>query len=232
MNLSLRKYAQHRKQKGLTGGSLRGVQKAIQSGRIRTEPDGTINPERADADWLERTSVTKSRSMTRERRQEEFREPQHTAAGNNRSFFEAQRQREWIRVQKDQLELDLRQQRVVELAPINAWGAGMVIKARQELLRIAPELRDRLAQEADPIACEGLIAKRVQAVLEALADAQTRNRQGDQNMKPRHTADIKPGDLKLSEDVALAELEADETDVLKKPAKKKATTKNHKGKSR
>jgi hypothetical protein len=174
MRLSQRKYAEHRKERGASGGSLAAVQKALATGRIEIGADGLIDPEEADRGWLERTNSSQSRQV-REKRQgtkESAEEPRHSSAGSSegQSYFEAQRQREWIRVQKDQLELDLRRQQVVELAPINAWGAGMILKAREELLRIAPELRDRLAQEADPIACEQLVAARIQSALNVLAE--------------------------------------------------------------
>jgi hypothetical protein len=47
--VSLRAYAKHR------GVSLRAVQKAIQSGRIRTTSDGKVDVEQADGDWQRNT---------------------------------------------------------------------------------------------------------------------------------------------------------------------------------
>ena len=49
MGLSLRAYAKHR------GVSHVAVKKAIDSGRISQEPDGTIDPQRADAEWAANT---------------------------------------------------------------------------------------------------------------------------------------------------------------------------------
>lgn len=54
-----RAYARHRAQAGLPGGTLRSVQKAIAAGRIRTGPDGSIDFEQADGEWL---AVTRTRS--------------------------------------------------------------------------------------------------------------------------------------------------------------------------
>lgn len=53
---SLRQYAAHRVRNGLSGGTLKAVQKAIQSGRIQTEPGGKINPALADDQWDENTN--------------------------------------------------------------------------------------------------------------------------------------------------------------------------------
>ena len=49
MGLSIRAYAQHR------GVSHTAVAKAIQAGRISKEPDGTIDPVKADAQWVRNT---------------------------------------------------------------------------------------------------------------------------------------------------------------------------------
>ena len=49
MGLSIRAYAQHR------GVSHTAVGKAIKAGRIPQEPDGTIDPAKADAAWNRNT---------------------------------------------------------------------------------------------------------------------------------------------------------------------------------
>jgi hypothetical protein len=54
MGLSIRAYARHR---GVTDTA---VHKAIQSGRITPESDGTIDPERADRDWARNTENPRS----------------------------------------------------------------------------------------------------------------------------------------------------------------------------
>ncbi|MDD3677458.1 elements of external origin [Thauera propionica] len=52
MGVSIRAYAQHR------GVSHEAVRKAIAAGRITLEPDGTIDPAKADAQWNQRTRAT------------------------------------------------------------------------------------------------------------------------------------------------------------------------------
>ena len=49
MGLSIRAYAQHR------GVSHTAVAKAIKAGRISVEPDGKIDPAKADAQWSRNT---------------------------------------------------------------------------------------------------------------------------------------------------------------------------------
>jgi len=62
MGLSRRAYARHRKERGLVGGTDAAVRKAISTGRIDVEADGTINPAKADAQWAASTDKNKVRS--------------------------------------------------------------------------------------------------------------------------------------------------------------------------
>ncbi len=55
MGMSRRQYASHR------GVSHTAVAKAIKTGRISLEADGSIDPERADADWAAQTDPSKQR---------------------------------------------------------------------------------------------------------------------------------------------------------------------------
>ena len=54
MGLSIRAYARHR------GVSDAAVRKAIAAGRITPEGDGTVDPERADAEWARNTEAPRS----------------------------------------------------------------------------------------------------------------------------------------------------------------------------
>ncbi len=55
MGISIRAYARHR------GVSHTAVRKAIDAGRITTEPDGTIDPAKADRQWDSQTDPAKQR---------------------------------------------------------------------------------------------------------------------------------------------------------------------------
>ena len=55
MGLSRRAYARHR------GVAESAVRKAIGAGRITVEPDGTIDPAKADAEWSANTNATQGR---------------------------------------------------------------------------------------------------------------------------------------------------------------------------
>lgn len=59
MGLSIRAYARHR------GVSHVAVKKAIDSGRITPEADGTLDPQRADAEWAKNTEAPRSGTRAR-----------------------------------------------------------------------------------------------------------------------------------------------------------------------
>ena len=65
MGLSRRAYAEHRKALGLPGATDMAVRKAIQSGRITLEADGSIDPVKADAEWAVSTDSSKRRQPKR-----------------------------------------------------------------------------------------------------------------------------------------------------------------------
>jgi hypothetical protein len=60
--LTYGQYANHRKTLGLTGQTKQSVAAAVKSRRIAALPDGSIDPERADAQWQARTDPGKQRS--------------------------------------------------------------------------------------------------------------------------------------------------------------------------
>lgn len=61
MGVSRREYARHR------GCSESAVRKAIATGRIALEPDGTIDPEKADAQWAAMSDPAQQRGAAAER---------------------------------------------------------------------------------------------------------------------------------------------------------------------
>jgi hypothetical protein len=70
----------------------------------------------------------------------------------------------------DLRELELAQKRG-ELAPVvllNAFMGGCIVKARDRLMRLPGELRDRLAANSDPIQCERMVEKEIRAALAEL----------------------------------------------------------------
>ena len=61
MGISIRAYGRHR------GVSDAAVRKAIKTGRITPEPDGTIDPQKADAQWTANTDTSQQRKRSARR---------------------------------------------------------------------------------------------------------------------------------------------------------------------
>jgi hypothetical protein len=64
--LSLREYARSRKSRGLAGGTLHAVQKAIKSGRIEQLENGRIDRAAADTAWDQISPDARARCLSRQ----------------------------------------------------------------------------------------------------------------------------------------------------------------------
>jgi hypothetical protein len=85
-------------------------------------------------------------------------------------FLEAQRRKEVALADLRELELSQKRGELVDRNEANTFIGTMILKARDILLRIAPELKDRLATETDPIEIENLIDGEVRQALQKLSE--------------------------------------------------------------
>ena len=83
---------------------------------------------------------------------------------------EAQRRKETALADKAELDVLQRRGELVPLATVNAWMASGIIRCRDILLRIGPELRDRMAVETDPVKCEKMVVEEVVRALSQLKE--------------------------------------------------------------
>ncbi|HUQ90901.1 MAG TPA: hypothetical protein VM120_04405 [Bryobacteraceae bacterium] len=145
---------------------------------MQLEPDGGYDVEKCRVALERNTNPEKSRQAKAQQRKAaavttvttDRPQSEDSAGSPERTYSEALRQQAWVKLERDKLDLQKRQAELVELGPINAFIAGMILRARDEMVRIAPELRDQLAQEADPIRCEAMLAKRIERSLGAMAE--------------------------------------------------------------
>jgi hypothetical protein len=162
------------------------VNKAARRGRIQRGPDGRFDLEKAvlawdaNADTMQKLRGVSSSSV--EGPAAVVAASEEAPTGNPvadlvPTLSEALRQKEWARVEMQHLELARRRGELIELAPINAFVAGMILRAREELLHIAPELRDRLAQETNPVECERMVSDRIRHALAGLAEYRPQQQQ-------------------------------------------------------
>lgn len=85
------------------------------------------------------------------------------------TFLEAQQRKEAALADLREVELKERVGALVSAEDVNHWIGGMIIKSREVLMRIAPELKDRLSQESNPIKIEQIIEGEIRRALDELA---------------------------------------------------------------
>jgi hypothetical protein len=161
--MSYREYARHRQECGMTGTTLRAVQKAIEAGRISTIPDEKgrpfIDPAVADLQWASNTDAEQClRGNTTQLAAGKVTNaanigaaPQGTtmpsaAPGNTTAYWDAKTSREQSEARMAELNLQKMQGDLCDAAGTRraAYDAGRML--RDMLLtiptKIAPELAD------------------------------------------------------------------------------------------
>lgn len=176
--------------------------KAATTGRVKRLSDGTFDVEACRADLAQNSHPVKSRSARAQQTRgpepipEAAISPIDTPTGSGPtdegpaplfeerlaalpdegSVAEATRLLEWERLREKRLKVDREEGKLVDVAAVNAFVAGMILEARDELTRIPTEMRDLLAHETDPIQCEALLSLRIQSVLGKLSEYRRESR--------------------------------------------------------
>ena len=155
MGVSLREYARMR------GVSHTAVVKAVSSGRISTEPDGSIDPERANALW-EQNSRSRADGPT-----------QGVSISTAAPDYKTSRAiREAYAARLAKLEFEEKSGKLVSLDEVKIATFTMGRQVRDRLLQIPRKLAPAVIAEwtanADPRGVEDLIDAAVRDALEAL----------------------------------------------------------------
>ena len=149
MSMSLRAYARHR------GVALSAVQKAIASGRIHPEPDGSIDPIKADAQWdrhtrtaqptTPRVTTTRPPPVTQHASQPAAPPPQPQASDDARGvdYHKARAVRETYSARLAKLEFEERTGKLISKDEVDI-----------KYFQLARQLRDRMQQIPRKVAPE------------------------------------------------------------------------------
>jgi len=179
MRGSLRAYARHRAEVGLEGQSLPSVQKAIAAKRISKGADGLIDFAAADRDWArntaQRPSVRPSQKPAEPAAQLPDATPEPVAAnpgadGNAAGYAAARALREGYLAGLAKLQYEERLGKLIEADEVRLAIGQVITMARERLLAIGSELRDRMAATKDANECQRLIDERVRRALSDLAN--------------------------------------------------------------
>ena len=176
MGVSIREYARHR------GVAESTVRKALRSGRIVAEADGTIEPGTADAAWQANTNAAKQRkrkavpkaalAAARETLQESGQRP----AGAGMTFMEARTASEVLKVQTARITLQRLKGEVIDRARAIAHAYRFAREVRDAWLNWPARVSALMAAEleVDADAMHTTLEKHVRQHLEELAASEPR----------------------------------------------------------
>jgi hypothetical protein len=163
MGLSVREYARRR------GVSHTAVRKAVQTGRIPQEPDGTIDPAKADAAWDARTDPARKMpsapvSAAIAAPPPVAPDPKPTAspppAPSGATFAQARTMHEVAKAQKARLQVDRLKEEVVDRARASALVFKLARQERDAWITWPARVAAQMALEA------GIDAHTMQTLLE------------------------------------------------------------------
>ncbi len=174
--LSIREYARHRRTAGLRGGSPWGVQKALKAGRIHTDADGKIDPERADAEWAAATDASRgdgragptSPSPTVAQPHPAAPPPASLPAGAP-SYATSRAIREAYAARLAKITYEEKSKALVDAARVQAEAFRRARDARDAVLAVPGRLAAILAAETDTAVIEARLTDELRAALEVLA---------------------------------------------------------------
>jgi len=179
MGLSIRAYARYR---GITD---KAVRKAIQSGRIQTLPDGTIDATQADIDWHANTDPAKQRKPTND--PEAFRSVQETLRGNGRSpsslttFEQARTAHEIAKAHLARLQLQEKKESLINKDKVKAQVFRLGRQLRDAWVNWPSRISSQMASElqVDEHLMHTILEKYVREHLSELGDAKLPSERGD-----------------------------------------------------
>ena len=88
--------------------------------------------------------------------------------GDDESYNEALRREKIAAANIREIQEEKQRRELVPIVHVNAWFAGVVVKAREMGLRIGPELADRLALTTEPGKCAEMVSVEVRRMLGVL----------------------------------------------------------------
>ena len=137
MGITLADYARHRKV------SYQAVYQALLSERIHKEPDGTIDPEKADADWEQNTNPAQRR-----KRRRNVADPDDIAVTS--SYNKAKAYREACAAKLLKLELEEKEGKLLSADEVKKAWFNTLRLVRDRMLGLPDRLSHVFASETDP----------------------------------------------------------------------------------
>ena len=175
MSMSLRAYARHR------GVALSAVQKAIATGRIHPEPDGSIDPIKADAQWDRhtRTAQPTTPRVTTARpppvSQPTAPPPMHPTSDEARGvdYHKARAVRETYSARLAKLEFEERTGKLLNADEVKVkyFNLARLLRDRIQQIprKVAPQIVAAVVAQPDQRVVEDLLMEAIREALEELS---------------------------------------------------------------
>ena len=163
MGISNRAYAQHR---GVSEGAVR---KAIKTGRIQTEADGSIDPVKADAAWDRNTNQAQQRETVVPEKVAAMSPQPQEKRGAVPAYQTSRAVRETYAAKMAKLEFEERSGKLVQADEIQVAAFNTARRVRDRLFCIPARLAAVLAAEGDAHAVEKILQKELRDALEELS---------------------------------------------------------------
>ncbi len=177
MGISIRAYGRHR------GVSDAAVRKAIKAGRITPEPDGTIDPDKADAQWNRNTDAAQRRGDKRkavpvaalDAVQDTLRE-QGGSAGGGTTYMQARVANEVLKAQTNRIRLQQLKKELVDRSKALAHVFKLARAERDAWMSWPARVSSQMAAElgVDAHTMHVTLEAYVRQHLSELADVQPR----------------------------------------------------------
>ncbi|MBF0138604.1 MAG: hypothetical protein HQL65_20445 [Magnetococcales bacterium] len=164
MGMSNREYAKHRE---VSEGAVR---KAIRSGRILLEPDGTIDPDRADIDWEQNTNPAQQRNTSIPQgnalddpatQQKSTSVPDYQTSRSIKAAYDA-------RLAK--LDFEVRSGKLVAFDDVQVEAFNLSRRVRDRLLNIPHRIAATCAAETDAMTIERTLIEELRSAMEELTE--------------------------------------------------------------
>ena len=162
MGMNASAYARHR------GVSHVAVLKALKAGRIAKEPDGTIDPAKADALWNKNTSPAQQRKASK---QPAVERPLETpAVSNGPSYAQSRAIKEAYNARLAKLEYEEKSGILVRTDTVKVSWFNVLRVLRDRTLNLPDRLAPILAAEMDPKQVREFLDTELRQILNDVAD--------------------------------------------------------------
>jgi hypothetical protein len=156
----------------ILGISVQRVNELGRKGKIQREKDGGWNLVKVNAALRQRLDRHQAaRSLGQVARSIDV-EIQSDSSGDSRlgSFTEAQRRREWLRVQREEMELQKRRGELAEIAEIEQVMGSIVSAVQTRMLILPGKIAPRVAATDNVLECASIIEREIKDALTALTE--------------------------------------------------------------